>query len=173
MQNIQNNKFSMSMHITNKEKLLVFLLIGLVLIGFNFPDIFLSKTMYMDDNHRYIIGLGDKVYSIIFDRNPLRAYAIFPLYKLLSIDLVYARLAQTVVFYIPLAFFFYLLIRVHAQLPVSVAFFASVLPCILPGQTQIPSFIDDSYTVQGLLVFLLMLHLSLKYSELKAFPGAY
>ena len=97
--------------ITNKEIVIIFLLLGLTIIGFNFPEIFLSKVLYLDDNHRLVLGLENKIHATIFNRNPLRAYVIFPLYKLLSINIIYARLAQTLVFYIPLALVFYILIR--------------------------------------------------------------
>ncbi len=151
------------------EFVLIFFLLGSLIIIFNFPDIFLSKTMYVDDHHRYILGLKNQIHESIFKRNTVRAYVIFPLYKLLSINLMYARLAQTICFYLPLAFSFYLLLRLYTTLPLSVVFCSSLLPCILPGQTQIPSFIDGSYTVQGLLSFTIMLLASFKFLSLQKF----
>lgn len=157
----------------NREMLLVLFLLGASIIGFNYPDIFSLKTMYVDDNHRYILGLENKIHALIFKRNSLRALVLFPLYKLMSINLVYARLAQTLFFYIPLAFSWYCLLRYYTNMPPWLIFYASAVPCLLPGQTQIPSFIDGSYTVQGLLVFILMLHISYKYLRYDGFSWKY
>lgn len=145
------------------EFVYVYFLLSVFIIAFNFPDIFLLKTMVEDDNHRYIIGLDDGVFDLIFIRNTVRAYVLAPLFKLMTINLMCARLAETLFFYIPLAFSIYCLIRFNTKLPAQVAFFSSLLPCILPGQTEIPAFIDGSYTVQGLLVFSLFLHVSIHF----------
>lgn len=151
----------------------VFISLGVLIIGFNYPDIFSAKTMYVDDNHRYILGLENRIHETIFRRNTLRALVLFPLYKLMAINLVYARLAQTVLFYIPLALTWYYLLRYYTKLPVGIAFSASILPCVLPGQTQIPSFIDGSYTVQGLLVFVVALHFAYIFLQQNGFLWRY
>lgn len=156
-----------------QEPLFVLFLLSALIIGFNYPDIFSAKTMYVDDNHRYILGLENKIHELIFQRNSLRALVIFPLYKLLSINLIYARLAQTLFFYIPLALSIYGLLRYYTKMPAWLAFCSSILPCILPGQTQIPSFIDGSYTVQGLLVFILTMHVFYLFLKKNSFSWQY
>lgn len=144
-----------SINTINKKDnyVLMAFLLALFIIGFNSVDIFYMSTMYVDDHHRYILGLEGRLHETILSRNFLRAYVIFPLYKLLAIDPMYARLALVVVFYIPLAFTFYVIYRKYTDLPKVVAFISSVLPCVLPGQYMIPSFIDGSYTIQGLLIY--------------------
>ncbi len=156
-----------------QELLFVLFLFSALIIGFNYPDIFSAKTMYVDDNHRYILGLENRIHESIFQRNSLRALVIFPLYKLLSINLIYARLAQTLFFYIPLALSVYSLLRYFTKMPAWLVFCSSILPCILPGQTQIPSFIDGSYTVQGLLVVILTMHVFYLFLRKKNFSWQY
>lgn len=149
--------------IKQREVFLVWLLLCISVIFFNYYDIFVLKSLYMDDHHRLLLGYENKIHTGIFQRNSLRAYVIWPLYKLLSIDIVYARFMQTLVFYIPLALAFYWLYRKYAGITRWPAFTASLLPAILPGQTMIPSFIDGSYTVQGLLVFLLAMFAAFRF----------
>ena len=121
------------------------------------PEIMLSTSLYLDDFHRYTLGVENKLHPTIIERNFFRAYAVFPLYKLLSIDVGLARLALVSVYLIPLSILTYYLLRKHCRTPASIAFFTALLPTILPGQQQIPFFIDGSYTVPGLLVFLMWL----------------
>ncbi len=156
-------------HIKQQEVILVGLLLSFAIVVFNYYDIFVLKTLYMDDHHRLLLGHENQIHNGIFQRNSLRAYVIWPLYKLLSINIVYARLMQTLVFYIPLALVFYLLYRNYAGIARWPAVAASLLPAILPGQNMIPSFIDGSYTIQGLLVFLLALFTAFRFLNLTGF----
>ena len=149
--------------IQGKELLAALMLLSLFILTFNYPDIFISKSLYLDDYHRYMLGLEGKLHETIIARNSARAYVIFPLYKLLSIDVVWARLASVLFFYIPLSFSVFYLLRKQAKVAPVVAFFVSLLPCILPGQLQIPGFIDGSYTLQGLLVYICSLLVSLNF----------
>lgn len=157
----------MELNSRKNQYLWLFFLLTTIILGFNSLDVFYTSTMYVDDHHRYILGLENRIHETIYARNSLRAYVIFPLYKLLSIDPVYARLAQVLVFYVPLSASFYILLRKYANTPKMVALISSVLPCVLPGQTMIPSFIDGSYTIQGLLVFNIALFLSIRFLKNK------
>jgi hypothetical protein len=80
------------------ESILVICFLSFIVLAGNFQDVFFSQTMYVDDHHRYILGMENRIHQTIFERNTLRAYVIFPLYKLLSINLSFARLAQVICF---------------------------------------------------------------------------
>jgi len=155
--------------VETRELITAFILLFIVILTFSYPDIFISKSLYLDDYHRYTLGLDSVIHETIYARSTARAYIIYPLYKLLSIDMVWARLALVLFFYIPLSFSVYYLLRSYAKVAPVVAFFSSLLPCILPGQLQIPYFIDGSYTVQGLLVYVCSLIISLKFIATKEF----
>ena len=141
------------------------LLIAMAVFGFHLYDIFIIKTMYVDDHHRLILGLENRLHETIYMRNKLRAFTMQPLYELLSIDPVWARLAQVVVYYIPLAISVFMLVRRFGDLSRGAAIAVAIVPCVLPGQWMLPSFIDGSYTIQGMLVFNLSLYAALHYAS--------
>lgn len=149
--------------LSGRELIVAFIILSIGIITFNYADVFLAKALYLDDYNRFTLGLENKIHQIIYLRNKARAYVIFPLFKLLSINIVWARLALVIFFYIPLSLTFYYIIRVYAKVPAVVALFSSLIPCILPGQLQIPYFVDGSYTVQGLLVFAWFLIVAYKF----------
>lgn len=153
------------MTISKKEFFWAISIIALLLLFFNSMSIFYLQTSYLDDFHRYMLGLEFKVHPVIMARNFLRAYIILPLFWLMTKELWIARLVLVVVFYIPLSFTFFYIYRSFFKFPFMFAITASILPCFLPGQSQIPWFIDGSYTVQGLLIFNFHLILALKLIE--------
>lgn len=132
---------------------------------FTYQEIFFLDALYLDDHHRYTLGLENRIHDGIAARNLVRAYVIFPLYKLLSIDPMWARLAQVLLFMVPLATCTYYCLRRYAAVESATSFFTPLLASSLPALLQIPYFIDGSYTVQGLLVYLLSVIMAIESLE--------
>ena len=104
---------------TFEKRLIWLFLVFSCIFLFNFPSIFMFDSSYLDDFHRYTLGLDFKVHTLIEKRNFLRAHFIRPIYWLMSVDLKLARLAQVVLLYIPLSASFFVLYRKFLNLTIS------------------------------------------------------
>lgn len=127
-----------------------------VLIAASLPALF-AETMYVDDFARYVFALEDRFPWYLAERNFLAPFFRYPLFELMTIDVGLARLAQVIVYMVPLSIAFFYLLNGLLGVNRFLAAGAALWPGLLPGQDMVPFFIDGSYVVQGLLFFVLAL----------------
>lgn len=140
----------------SRRELLLVALTALVLIPLaSAPAAFGNVSIYLDDGMRYVFGVENKFPWYIGERNFLRPFIMWPLYKLLAVSPDYPRGIITFGFMVPVSIGFFVLLRKALRLPTQVALAAALLPNVLPGQEMIPAFVDGCYLLPGLLLTVL------------------
>ncbi len=155
-------------HIRDHEYIVSFCLIFLVVTISNLHAVFGLDMLWKDDNVRYYSYVND-YYKIADPRSFIGLglllkwifVAIFSNYSVQT-----ARLLMLVAFMVPLSCLFYVFNRRFLHLSRWVSLVSAVLINIIPRQFAIPMFLDGSYPVSGMLVFLIALIFSSLYYSL-------
>jgi len=139
----------------NHEYLLSFLLIFLVVMISNLHAVFGLDRLLQDDNAKYFFFQNND-FTVITKRflglRRLLKWFFVTIFSTYSAQP--ARLVMLTVFMIPLSFLFYYFNRKFLRLSVWVSLASAIIINIIPKQFLIPTFLDGSYPVPGMLVFL-------------------
>jgi len=128
-----------------------YLIITLVLLAFNFIAVFGLHTIIDDDQTRYSTVINCNFPLMwLAKRNLLSPFLLYPFFYLMTISPALARLSILLVWMIPISLLFYYVSTKILHVNVIASITASVLPCILPGQIFLPSFINGSYMLPSL-----------------------
>lgn len=136
-----------------KKECWLFLLMALVVFTFNYPVIFDVDVVIGDDRLWYnLITSGGKV-----PFEGVHHYSEKLAWNLMAHSLTLTKLIYLLFLLVPISITFYILISKYLKIDKKTAFFISVLPQILPYQVFIPTYINGSYVLLGLLLFNLSL----------------
>jgi hypothetical protein len=136
---------------------LAVILLSLPALGIN--------LLILDDLALYSEALEGRFNVVRLRRMLLVPFINQGLAEIMVYSPVLARGAVLVLGMAPLSILSYIVYREILSLPRGVAFFAALLPQILPGQPYIPAFVIGSYTVWGLCFYLVSLICSFRYLE--------
>lgn len=139
-----------------------YVFLGLAIVVFSAPSLSVP-VLIRDDLGFYSAALDGGFQWAFLKRSLLAPIYNFVLAKTMVLSVCAARTAILIVFIVPLSFAMYYTWRVFLGLPRMVSFFAVLLPQILPGQLDIPTFIVGSYVTLGLLLYFAAVIFSLKY----------
>lgn len=138
---------------------------------FNIIAIWGPKFLIEDDGLTYYFALQNMFpYPLINHGSILAAFTEWGAWNMMtafSPQLV--RLIYVLIYMIPVSWLFFRLVRRYLGFPVGLAIAAAVLPAALPSQWAIPAFLNGSYVVPNLLLFLAALITGFRYLE--AQPG--
>jgi len=161
--------------IDNHEYVFSFIVILLVVTIFNLHNVFGPQILLSDDNARYFLFVND-VFTIpnhrsITDLLWLHVRFIASIFSTYSVE--YARLYVLLIYMIPLSCLLYVFNRKILELSQWVALASAVVINIIPRQYQVPAFLEGSYTVTGMLAFVITLIVTEQYlnsSRYKVIP---
>jgi hypothetical protein len=139
-----------------------YFLLGLAIVVFSAPSLSVP-VLIRDDLGFYSAALDGSFQWGFLKRSLLAPVYNFLLAETMVFSVFSARLAVLIVFIVPLSFAVYYTFSVFLSLPRPVSFFAALLPQILRGQTDIPTFIIGSYFTFGLLLYFLAVIFSMRY----------
>ncbi len=140
-----------------------YMLIALILVVGNWYSVFGVKALLLDDMVRYYMVGHGQFPDYISVRAFFLPYTEWFFWKLLYISPVLARGFYVIFVIIPLSIVFYHFFTKHLKLSKSISLGAAILPNIIPAQTYVPSFVNGSYHMYGLLFSMLMIMLCLNF----------
>lgn len=129
----------------------------------NYASIFSVDILINDDQYRHIFALENEVPWYIGRRSPALPPILYLTMELITISIELARSAVVLFVMIPTSLILYRIYSRDLGLTTAPATVAAILPNILPGQQLLPSFIDGSYTLYGLLAAIAGLDFALGY----------
>lgn len=144
-----------------------FLIIIIVVTAANLHTVFGLDILFNDDNARYYSFVNDQ-YKISDPRSfigLLFALKWIPVYIFSTYSVEAARLFILFAYMIPVSCLFYYFNRKLLGLSAWVSMGSAVVINIIPQQFAIPAFLDGSYPVPGMLVFLTTLIISALYLD--------
>jgi hypothetical protein len=151
----------------------MYILIALIVLAGNLYAIFCVETLLLDDTARYYqVGHGQFPFYMS-QRSFFLPYTEWFFWNLLYVSPPIARGIYVLFIMIPLSVIFYILFTKYLCLPKSISFAASVLPNIIPMQLYIPTFVNGSYTVYGLLYAMLVLIICLVFIKSSRLHACY
>lgn len=145
--------------------IIIFLFVGIS----NIPSIFGLDTLLSDDNARYLSFVnGNRDFSGAREFVGLAKYfKLLGIYLYSSVSAEAARAFYVFFYMIPLSFLLYYFNRRSLNLALWISLGAAIIVNIMPKQLLIPAFIDGSYPVIGMPVFVISLILMLSYTGRK------
>jgi len=142
-----------------------------VVFLFNMIAIWGPKFLLEDDGLTYYYAVQNIFpYPLIKHGSILAAFTEWGAWNMMaafSPQLV--RLIYVLIYMIPVSWLFFRLLHRYQGIPVGLAITIAVLPAALPAQWQIPAFLNGSYVIPTLLLFLAALITGFRYLE--AEPG--
>lgn len=142
----------------------LYVLLGAGVVVFSLPALDLD-FLISDDVVYYNLGLDGGLVGKHFRRMLLAPIINYLLSQAMAVSLPMARALVVMLGMVPVAIVAYLSYRAIFRLSKTQAFFAALLPEILPSQVYIPAFVIGSYTAWGLLFFYLSLLFSFRFLE--------
>lgn len=146
-------------HIKNHEYIFSFTAIFLVVTTSNLHSVFGLDMLLHDDNYRYYLIVNDSFtipdFRSMTDLLWLHVKFISIIFSTYSVEI--ARLYILLAYMVPLSCLLYLFNRKFLHLPIWVSLASAVTINIIPNLYQVPAFLDGSYTVTGMLAFVLTL----------------
>lgn len=144
-----------------------YIFVSLIIFIFNYYSVFNIKYLIHDDPILYHYAAEDtnwypEFFRLWFLLGPEITWLTIKL-SLISISL--SRLFLVIAFMIPTSLILFKIIYKQFGLPLIPSLVCSVLPCIIPSQTQIPIGINSSYPLPGLTFGIISLYLVIKYLE--------
>lgn len=144
----------------------VYFIIGIIIIVFNLESILGLKTLIQDDLHHYYKYSENPGLDFYTSKYDLTA----PFIKWVSFNLMIwspnlTRFLYTLLFMVPTSILLFYLYYKKLRLPEIVSFAAAVIPNILPYQVLIPSYINGSFIVFGMLFYVVSSLIGIKYLE--------
>jgi len=137
----------------NDQRAVILLIITVTLL-FNLYSVFGLHLPMKDDFLRYSWALEADFSRFSWSLFHFPKSVLSLLYKLMPVSLYLPRLIVLVFAMVPISIIIYFFLDNHTRVPRYVSFAAAVLPNILPGRVQLPTFINGNYTVIALLLFL-------------------
>lgn len=155
----------------NRGNTYYYVVIAIFVFIFNAIAIWGPKFLIEDDGLTYYFALGHMFpYALINHGSALAAFTEWGAWNMMaafSPQLV--RLIYILIYMIPVSWLFFKLLQRYLGSPAEPAIAAAILPTALPSQWAIPAFLNGSYVVPNLLLFLATLITGFVYLE--AQPG--
>ena len=136
-----------------------FLIIFLVVTISNLHSVFGLDMLLQDDNYRYYLIVNDS-FTIPDSRSMsdflwLHVKFLAGIYSTYSVE--HARLYVLLIYMVPLSCLFYFFNRRFLHISKWVSLLSAATINIIPSLYQVPAFLDGSYTVTGMLAFIIAL----------------
>lgn len=157
--------FSLFQKAIKKDNFFYVLIITCVFLA-NIQSVFGLKVLLNDDLFRYWFNiLPHKFPSDLAQRDFITPWVNHWLGYLTFGYPYSARLFLLICFMVPLSILCYRFFYYYLKIPRSIAVAGAIIPNIMPGQITIPAYINGSYCLWGMFLFLISMMVTLRKSE--------